>query len=103
MEVIVMKKFKGLMCVLFIISITMSTSAFAFDSDYGMVLDQASSDLSLSIVDIKISKNTVVIESNGYSEFIDVIATMSDDSTLNINEDAIWTVDDQNVAIAIPE
>lgn len=52
------------------------------------------------ITSMKVSKDNIVIEYSGESEFIDVIATFPDGSEINISDCADWDSSDNEVAFA---
>lgn len=51
-------------------------------------------------LNISLSKNTVIIDTVGASEFIDVKANFNDGTSLNVTKDADWQAEDQNIAVA---
>ena len=58
-------------------------------------------DSTSTLVNLSVSADNVEIQSNGYSEFVNAIATFSDNSTKNVNIDAIWRTNNQNVRYSL--
>jgi hypothetical protein len=79
-----------------------SSSVFAEES-LSTMLNSTTEVSALSVIDLKTSQSDVVIESNGYSEFVDIFSVLNDNSIVKVNPEAVWRSDNEAVAVAIAE
>lgn len=64
------------------------------------VLAKNDGNLLANSLNLSVSKNSVTLSNKGESEFIDAIVKLEDGRGLNVNLDAEWKTDNQDVAIA---
>ncbi|QNU67673.1 hypothetical protein EHE19_004150 [Ruminiclostridium herbifermentans] len=97
-----MKRLKSIICIIMVLCFCISISnIYAENNDLAATSDQLSATSAKECIGLETSTSSVIIESNGYSEFIDAIATLEDNSEKNVNYDAVWETDNPDVAIVM--
>lgn len=80
--------------VVFVLILLVTSMVFAVED--GLIEDEIAEE----IVSLSLSTTDVLIESNGYSEYVDAIAINKNGSSKNVNYEAVWKSSDNNVAVA---
>jgi hypothetical protein len=80
--------------VVFVLILLVTSMVFAVED--GLIEDEIAEE----VVSLSLSITDVLIESNGYSEYVDVIAINKNGSSKNVNYEAVWKSSDNNVAVA---
>lgn len=95
-----MKRFKSFLCILIVLCFSISVFGIYAENDDPAVKPDLFIGTEKVCVGLETSASNVVIESNGYSEFVDCYATLDDNTVINVNYDAKWETYNQNIAVA---
>lgn len=98
-----MKSLKRFFCFLVTFCFMLSSSSVFAEESLSTMLNSTTEVSALSVIDLKTSQSDVVIESNGYSEFVDIFSVLNDNSIVKVNPEAVWRSDNEAVAVAIAE